>query len=499
MEPNQITAFAAAFAQAFAQANGGEALRTKAVSSTPRSSGYAHGIGGLMSAPGMSREVINAMILPFAGLASRLPSRASNETHPLYGIITGQTAGSGSNPTGVCDDPPSAGLLKLCSQSYVFGRVSLQTPVIDIDRVGQRTNRGEFADYQLVGNPFSPPGVADAAPGQSTAMQQALQNETAKVMFELAVDWLRRYGGLLYSGNPANNTSGGGYKEFRGLDGLINTGYRDAETNQACAAADSLIANFASANVSNQNTNIITLMTSVFRRLKLNARGMGLMPVKWVIVMRETLFYELTQIWPCAYATYRCAGTGAGFSSTQINNIDNADMIRLRQDMRGNMENRTGQYLLIDDERVEVVFDDFVTETALANGAFNSDIYFVPLTVIGNRPVTYMEFFDYDAPGASIDAARALGYTTDYWTEDGGRYLWHKKPPTNFCIQALVKSEPRLILRTPQLAARIRNIGYTPLQHERDWSTSGYYFTNGGRTDRLGYGPSFFSPNTNVS
>jgi hypothetical protein len=267
----------------------------------------------------------------------------------------------------------------------------------------------------------------------------------------------------------------------------------------ACAAADSLIANFASANVSNQNTNIITLMTSVFRRLKLNARGMGLNPAKWVIVMRETLFYELTQIWPCAYATYRCAGTASGFSSTQVNNIDNADMIRLRQDMRGNPETRTGQYLLLDDERIEVVFDDFVTETALANGAFNSDIYFVPLTVIGGRAVTYMEFFDYDAPGASIAAARALGYTTDYWTEDGGRYLWHKKPPTNFCIQALVKSEPRLILRTPQLAARIRNVAYMPLAHERSWETSGYYFANGGKTDRQGYSPSFFSPNTNVS
>jgi hypothetical protein len=36
-------------------------------------------------------------------------------------------------------------------------------------------------------------------------------------------------------------------------------------------------------------------------------------------------------------------------------------------------------------------------------------------------------------------------------------------------------------------------VAYTPLQHERDWATSGYYFANGGKTDRLGYGPSFFS------
>jgi hypothetical protein len=33
---------------------------------------------------------------------------------------------------------------------------------------------------------------------------------------------------------------------------------------------------------------------------------MGLNPVKWVIAMRETLFYELTEGWPCNYMTYRC-------------------------------------------------------------------------------------------------------------------------------------------------------------------------------------------------
>ena len=54
-------------------------------------------------------------------------------------------------------------------------------------------------------------------------MQDALNNEVAKVMFELAVDWTRRYGSLLYTGNPSNNTSGGGYKEFPGLDNQIAT------------------------------------------------------------------------------------------------------------------------------------------------------------------------------------------------------------------------------------------------------------------------------------
>lgn len=469
----------------------------KAVSSTPRSGGYAHGNGGLMAAPGMSREIVNAMLLPYTGLASRLASFPSNEQNPLFGIITGQTAGSGSNPTGVCDDPPMAGLLKLCTSSFVFGRYSLQTPVVDIDRVGLTTNRGEFYDYTMYGNPFGPNGQNPIGPSSTPSLQDALNNEVAKVMFELAVDWTRRYGSLLYTGNPSNNTSGGGYKEFRGLDGLINTGWRDAETQQLCPAADSIVANFASMNVTTQATNIVPLLTSVLRRLKLNARNMGLWPAKWVLVMRESLFYELTQIWACSYATYRCQTQG-GFSTSQVNQIDNRDVMKLRQDMRGNMLERTGQYLLVDDEQWEVVFDDFIPETALANGAFNSSIYVVPMTVIGGRNVTYFEYVNYRRPGGSLDAARALAPTDTFFETDQGRFMWHKKPPTNFCVQALVKSEPRLIFRAPHLAARIIGVAYTPLAHERDWATTGYYHVDGGLTGQTIGQPSFWSPNASL-
>lgn len=477
---------------ALAQALIALASTTKAVSSTPRSSGYAHGLGGLLSAPGMSREIFNAMLLPHAGLAARLPSYPSNETHPLYGILTGVTAGSGSDPTGVCDDPPTAGLAKLCSMSYPFGRSSLMTPVFDIDRVGQTTNRGEYYDFQLVGDPFAAgDGKGAPTPPAGLGMQGWLNNEVGKSMFELAVEWVRKYGPDVYTGNPTNNTSGGGRKYYHGLQRLVNTGYRDAETQVACPAADSIIHNFASANVTTANTNIVRLITSILRRLKINARGMGLMPVKWIIVMRETLFYELTEVWPCSFSTYRCANV---FSTSQVLEVSADRMQEMRRDMRGNMDSRTGQYLWIDDEKVEVVFDDLLTETALANGAFNSDIYFLPETVIGGRRVLYMEYLNYDAPNGALAAARALAPDGSFFTTDGGRYLWHKKPPTNFCVQALVKAETRLILRTPQIAARLQNVAYTPLVHERDWSPTGYYFANGGKTDRLGYGPSFYSP-----
>ncbi len=487
IDPN---VFAQALAAALTQAGNGQ-IATKAVPSTTPTTTYAHGNGGLLSAPGLSREIFNAMLLPRMGLQSRLPSYASNEQNPLYAILTGVTATTGSEPTGVCDDPPVAGLAKLCVQSYVFGRQSRMTRVFELDRLGLTTNRGEYYDFQLVGNPFTGAGGDTAAPTVpgGTGLNQ-INNEVGKQMFELAVAWARDFGPELYTGNPTNNSAGGGRKYYRGLDALINTGYRDAETGVACAAADSIVMNYASRNVTTSNTDIVAQMTSIYRRLKLNARNMGLNPVKWVIVMRESLFYELSNIWPCSYSTFRCTSI---FSTSQTQVTDTRDLLQMRDDMRGDLEGRTGQYLLFDGERVEVVFDDYVTETALANGAFNSSIYFVPLTVVGGRRATYMEYVDYDREGGFMAGARAFAPDGAYFTTDGGRFAWHKKPPTNFCVQALVKSEPRLVLRTPQIAARINNVAYTPLVHERDWNTSGYYFVNGGRTDRLGYGPSFFS------
>jgi hypothetical protein len=89
------------------------------------------------------------------GLAVGLPSYPSNEANPLYAILTGVTATTGTEPTGVCDDPPVAGLAKLCEQSYVFGRQSRMTRVFELDRLGLTTNRGEYYDFNLVGNPFT--------------------------------------------------------------------------------------------------------------------------------------------------------------------------------------------------------------------------------------------------------------------------------------------------------------------------------------------------------
>lgn len=484
MFPNQVnTAELAAHLLSQLAANGGASF--KAVSSTPGYGSYAHGPGGLFSYPGISKPVFSAMLLPQLGLQNRLPAYPNNEVNPLFALVTGVTASSGAEPAGPCDDPPSPGLMKLCTQTFVYGRIARQTPVFELDRFGTVTNRGEMTDLVLQNQPFTNGGNPNVPTIPNASPADALRSSISKAMFEFAVMWARDFASDLYTSNPTNNNAGGGRKFYRGLDLQINTGYRDAITNQLCPAADSLVFNFNGLDISSgtNGSTLVRRVVDIYRQMNEIATDTGLAPVKWVLVMRRRLFWELTEVWPCAYQTYRCQ-TFQSAGQPAVASIDS------QMAMRDGM--RQGSYLLIDGEKVEVVVDQALVEEVLPGQTFESDIYYVPLTVLGSTPVTYMEYINYDAPYGAMEAARVLAPGDSYSTSDGGRFFWHKKPPTNFCVQAVVKTEPRLILRTPQIAARMTNVRYTPLSHERDWNPASSFFFDGGRTNYIGFGPSLF-------
>lgn len=474
-------------------ANMGVGMREKDVPSSTPTTIWGHGAGGLFSHPAMERPVFSAMQLPRMGLQTILPAFPSNITDPLYGIFTGVTATTGSEPTGVCDDPPVAGLSKLCKHTFVFGRQSRMTRVFDIDRAGLRESRGEHMDFQFMGDPFQTGTSPQGVPGAGQTVDGILNNEARKAVWELAVAWARDFATDVYVGNPANNTAGGGRKYFHGLDRLINTGYRDAESGVACPAADSIVQSFANVEVLTNGQLVVQTITDIWRRIRFISNGAGLDPATWAISMTWGMFYALSDIWPCAYMTYRCANAGT-FTAAINQQTDSALLIKMRDEMRGDVYKRTGQYLLIDGEKVPVIIDDAVTETVLEGASFSSTIYFVPLTVLGGQRVTYFEYVNYDMAGGAMDFARALAPDGSFYTSDSGRFLWHRKPPNNFCVQMLAKTEPRLLLLTPHIAARLTNVKYTPLNQVRSPFTDNSYFVDGGGTSRIGYGPSYYTP-----
>jgi hypothetical protein len=473
--------------------------RTKTVPSSTPTQYYAHGPGGLFSAPALERPLFSAMPLPRQGLLSRLPLRENRFANPLYGIITGQTVTTGSEPTGPCDDPPVTGLLKLCTQTAYFGRQSRQTRVFELDRMGLLQDRGEHLDLQWVGSPFAAGGGSEIGAGSPTVpgmgVDRALNSEVGKALMEFAVAWSRDFAYEVFNGNPTNNTANGGRKYYRGLDLLINTGYRDAFTGQACPAADSLVLTLSDANISTSNAAQVLITRNIvgsYRYVQTRAADAGLTPVKWAFVMHPDLFYAITEFWPCQYSTYRCTSV---FSTSQPQFTDTRDLLTMRDEMRGNMYEYTGQYLLIDGQRVEVILDSSVPYTSIGAGVFESSLYLVPFTVVGGASVLDMEYLPYVGERSAMEAAAAFGVASFYQTSDNGRFLWHFKPPTNFCVQFLAKTEPRLILRTPYLAMRMTDIRYQPTVIAPSWDPSGPSYIDGGRTDYINAGgPSYYTP-----
>lgn len=464
----------------------------KAAGSTPGGN-YGHGPGGLFSNPALERPLYSAIVAtPFSGLQYVLPVRGTSVTDPLDGIITGVTDTTGSEANGLCDDPPTTGVVKLCTHSYPLGLFARQTPVYNL-RYGTRlTSRGEHTDFQVFGDPFASGGgggmgpFVPSVPGVTSG--DMANTNSGKVIWAWMVAWMRDFAKVLYTGNPANNTAGGGYAEFYGLDELINTGYRDAITGQACAAADSIVKNFANQNIRNASSSFVTTMLETMWVLMDLAARVNLAPVRWVIVMSHSAFYEATRIWPCSYLTDGCSLSG----NAEVH-VDAGDQIRMRDEMRGNMANRTGQHLKMFGIDVPVIVDDAITENGLGGGVQSSSIYFVPLTVLGGQPVTFMEYMNYDAIGVPQDAAR-FAPDGHFQTTDGGRFLLVRKPPTNVCVQLLAYTEPRLKLQVPYLAARIDNVAYNRLPNLRDGFPESPYFVNGGRTNYVGFGPSYYSP-----
>ena len=437
---------------------------------TPPNFQNAHGNGGLFSQPGLEPDLYGAFVLPNYGLYAALPKYPTNLEYRVAGIVTGVTASTGDEPTGLCDDPPYAGLLKLCQQAYPLGRFSRRTRIGEVDAFGKFHNRGEHNDFALYGN------AGDSLPGTPTVGGgNFLQSESDKMLFEFGVAWNRDFAPQIYTGNPTSNSAQGGTKYFYGLDQLINTGYRDVFSSVACAAADSLIMSFGDAQVqTDSGASIVNHITQMVYELWLNrARQMGLAPVTGALLMRPQLFHILTSYWACSYLTYRCANQD-GNNIDPVGAFDMGDAIALRDAMRA------GSYLKADGQNIPVIQDDVIAETSIGAGVYESSIYFLPLTVLGGRPVTYMEYFNYDTPMGLKKAMEDLAPTDSYRTTNGGMFAWHKKPPTNWCVEALAKTEQRLLLRTPQIAGRITDVRYIPYVHERDWDPAGTYFTDGG-------------------
>jgi len=430
-----------------------------------------HGPGGMFNTPGLSSALISTHVKS-RGLGYLLPAFPSNEVAPYFGFITGFGEEIGSEPNAPCDDAPT-GYMKSGTLTAKFGHVSRDTQTIRLPDTIKKINRADFTDLTLINSVLNQNG-ADTLYPPSVNEAGMLDMVTKAEQVIAAVNMERKVSKLLWSGDAtgANDTPGGGYVEFPGLDNQIATGQVDAENNQAMPAADSLVLDFGYQDVA--TSDIVEFMEEAEDFNYNLAEDTGVGPVEGALVMRPNTFRSLTSVWPIQYNTQPEMAIIAGSEARVI--IDARANITDRDAMRN------GLYLDLNGKRFNVVLDTGIVEENNATNPsdlnayeYASSIYYIPLKIVGGLPVTYWEYLNHQL---SVPQTQLLQGMQTWWT-DGGRWLWSMDGKFT-CFKVKMETDPRIVLRTPHLAWKIQNVKYTRMVALRDPDPENDYWVNGG-------------------
>lgn len=423
--------------------------------------------GGIWNVAGMDNMVVSTHIAP-QGLGSVLPAFPDDEDDPRFGFLFGFSDDIGSEPTYPCEDAPT-GYMKMGTLTAAFGRIVRQTDTIEIDATLHK-QRGAVMNLAMMNEMLSQGSIVNPEPNRNV-----LDTVTNAQMAMVGVRMERVMAKLLWRGSPANNTAGGGYREFPGLDNQIATGHLDAENGTAIPSADSYIDDFLYNAVDGTTLDIVERLSYMEYFLDDLATRTNMNPMTWALVMRPQLFFELTAVWACRYLSNRCSDFSSG---AQLVSVNDDTAVQMRDAMRN------GKYLIVNGKQIPVVLDDGIVEktntdeASIPSGQFASSIYMVPLRAKGSFPVTYWQYIDYRNIQAQLAALGAGQRNVPFWT-DGGTLLWVYRE-NGYCFDLQAKIEPRCVLRTPHLAGKIQNIRYSPLRHLRDFDAESPYWVNGG-------------------
>jgi hypothetical protein len=419
-----------------------------------------HGPGGIFNVLGTDPTVVSAYVRPFQSIATVLPLVANNDTNPQYASFTGYTQDEGSQPVLVCDPAPTTDM-KSCYLTAQWGILRFDTKTIEPGQILKRVNRGDFTDLNLVGQVLGLENVTPAGldGGQIISLVElaAMVGAAAQSERQLVQD--------IWQGVVANQG------QFPGLDVQIATGQVDAKENQACPALDSDVKDFTYNEVGGTGKDIAEYLEMLEFFVRNNADAATL-EVDWVFSMRPQLWQRLSQIWPIKYNSIPEDLMLAATTGNRIT-LDGQIMTRERDQMRrANVITINGtDYPVIAD--VGIAEDTNITNGNLGIGQYSSSIYMVPTRVNGFA-ATERQYLDYREWNGQI----VRPDLQNFWTDDGV-YSWATNSDY-WCHLFGLRTEQRIVLRTPQLAGRIDNVMYEPLQHLRSPFTDSPYHVDGG-------------------
>lgn len=444
-------------------------------SSTPNAS-VLHGVFpgnanqfGLFSAPGVRPQRFTALTRP-RSITKLLRPERTELVNEIVEIVTGQTAGSGSNATGWCAGGALAGQLKTCQQTYPMGNFKMRSRIMPLQEVGQLRNRADIPGM-IINNPPEDNPFIPAPFYQLTDDRSQMQLE----FFNLGVQMERSLERELFNGVVGTDSGlTGWWKDMNSIDALVKTGYVDAITGIACPAADSTVVTWnADVGATVAGNNIVQAYTDLYYAKKDLAVTVGMEDTQFAFFMRKEAFRALTEVWACQYATYRCQTGTAG----QPNAASVVDMNNLRLEMQ------QGQYLLIDGIPVPVVFSEGITLERLGAGTPNilrADAYLMPISWNGWN-LLHLEYHDMGNQWAREMSTKV--YNSAEFINNGLYLL--TKDETDGCIEFTISSKMRLFLETPFLAGRIDDMSFSYSAQTRvaDPATT-WLYKNGGLTYR---------------
>lgn len=409
----------------------------------------AHGImfnqnvAGLLTRPGAEMGMWSTLTQPEGAWISMLMTAPDVILNPEYDIMTGVRDCQGDNAENFCGDAPRAGFLKLCTTSARFGGMYMRTDQVEINKIGGRINRADM-DKNLINNPAVYPLMPDVVRrAQNINSQLGIQMSALGVTVHR---WLTR--GIFHGvyGTTGGNAYCGYTKEFDGFDRLIRTGYLDLDNGNHCKAADSRVIDWEHTDACGtlNGYTMVYLISWLMNYLEQKADDQGMTPTSWVLAMNGNLFNALVQCWPCDYNTYGC--NARDDNSERV--IPSMDLVDMRNEMK------TGRFLWVNGQRMPVWTTAAIEQTAYGVG-FSGGIYVIPLNSLGIK-TTYLEWFDQN--NADIRQYVQEG-NVHYRTMNNGLWAMTERQ-SGMCHEYYFANQPRLVMRTPWLAARIENVVY---------------------------------------
>jgi len=409
-----------------------------------------HGPTGLFNDASLERNVVNA-VPQTRGLL--LPAFPTNRTDPIYTALTGYTEVQGSEPATECAPGPTPGTISIGHMMFTLGYKMFSSDTINPDKLILRKDRGDTDDMMLLGQMWSPSALAES-PGTAASNAEILNRAFALQMNGIGRGYSRWIAKMKWQGDPTGATPG--YHEPLGLDLLVKTGYVDPVTTAPTPELDSLVYDFGSEDITTGANSIHEYLSFIAYELKDKAVRAGLDPVRWTIAMTPVMWHQVTAVWPTLAYTENSIVVPTG----SANNIDGRSIYEER------LRLLRSQQLIINGEVYDIAVDDGIPVVDPADPApatsRDSSIYFIPQTILGGQyPSTYWEYLDYRLIGDEI--RNPLTGNLRFWTDDG-QYKWTMDERLG-CFTVHATMQPRLVFRTPQLAARLDNVRVTPLNN----------------------------------